>query len=295
MTVARGGRARRRGLARRLAGHGLGAAEPRQRGGRRVSRSAAPGSTDTWLRVDRPREPSGDADRLSGDRERRQGRPLRPEHRARPLERREGARPRAAGSARRRCRSAWPRSTGQEPERDPARRPSRVRRRAGPGATTSAPRSQTRRPRSATPTRPPTRTSPSAAAAAAPGRRLERRGDGGPARCRGPRPVRPALDEPGLRRARRAQQLAGRSGDRGLAAHPAQPHALVERPLQTDVTAQLEAAARLAGGELEVKHNYGAWRPDLDSPTARGPARCSAACSVRSRSSPPSTPGSSPP
>jgi dipeptidase D len=27
----------------------------------------------------------------------------------------------------------------------------------------------------------------------------------------------------------------------------------------------LDAAARLGGGELETKHNYGGWRPDLDS------------------------------
>ena len=33
-----------------------------------------------------------------------------------------------------------------------------------------------------------------------------------------------------------------------------------------EVIAALDAAARLAGGELEVKHNYGGWRPDLDSP-----------------------------
>ena len=32
------------------------------------------------------------------------------------------------------------------------------------------------------------------------------------------------------------------------------------------VIATLDAAARLAGGELEVKHNYGGWRPNLDSP-----------------------------
>jgi len=38
-------------------------------------------------------------------------------------------------------------------------------------------------------------------------------------------------------------------------------------PLLADVMAALDAAARLAGGELEVKHNYGAWRPDLTSPT----------------------------
>ncbi len=33
-----------------------------------------------------------------------------------------------------------------------------------------------------------------------------------------------------------------------------------------DVVGSLEAAARLAGGSLEVKHNYGGWRPNLDSP-----------------------------
>ena len=32
-----------------------------------------------------------------------------------------------------------------------------------------------------------------------------------------------------------------------------------------EVIAALEAAARLAGGALEVKHNYNGWRPDLDS------------------------------
>lgn len=33
-----------------------------------------------------------------------------------------------------------------------------------------------------------------------------------------------------------------------------------------EVIGSLDAAARLAGGALEVKHNYGGWRPDLDSP-----------------------------
>jgi dipeptidase D len=40
-----------------------------------------------------------------------------------------------------------------------------------------------------------------------------------------------------------------------------------------DVIATLDAAARLARGELEVKVNYGGWRPNLDSPVlavARG-------------------------
>jgi dipeptidase D len=33
-----------------------------------------------------------------------------------------------------------------------------------------------------------------------------------------------------------------------------------------DVIATLDAAARLAGGTLEEKFNYGGWRPNLDSP-----------------------------
>ena len=33
-----------------------------------------------------------------------------------------------------------------------------------------------------------------------------------------------------------------------------------------DVIASLDAAARLAGGMLEARHNYNGWRPDLDSP-----------------------------
>jgi len=33
-----------------------------------------------------------------------------------------------------------------------------------------------------------------------------------------------------------------------------------------EVIAALDAVARLAGGELEVKRNYGGWRPNLDSP-----------------------------
>jgi dipeptidase D len=33
-----------------------------------------------------------------------------------------------------------------------------------------------------------------------------------------------------------------------------------------EVIGALDATARLAGGELEVKYNYGGWRPNLDSP-----------------------------
>ena len=45
-----------------------------------------------------------------------------------------------------------------------------------------------------------------------------------------------------------------------------------------EVIAALDAAARLAGGALEVKHNYGGWRPDLDSPAlAAAQARATSA------------------
>jgi dipeptidase D len=44
-------------------------------------------------------------------------------------------------------------------------------------------------------------------------------------------------------------------------------------PLLDDVIAALDAAARLGGGSLEVKHNYGAWRPNLDSPVLAVAAR----------------------
>jgi dipeptidase D len=40
-----------------------------------------------------------------------------------------------------------------------------------------------------------------------------------------------------------------------------------------DVIATLEAAARLAGGELEVKHNYPGWRPNLESPALAAATR----------------------
>lgn len=37
-------------------------------------------------------------------------------------------------------------------------------------------------------------------------------------------------------------------------------------PALPDVLAAIAATARLGGGELEVKHNYAGWQPDLDSP-----------------------------
>ncbi len=40
-----------------------------------------------------------------------------------------------------------------------------------------------------------------------------------------------------------------------------------------EVISALDAAARLAGGSLEVKHNYGGWRPNLDSPALAAAGR----------------------
>jgi dipeptidase D len=37
-----------------------------------------------------------------------------------------------------------------------------------------------------------------------------------------------------------------------------------------EVVATLDAVARLGGGDLNVKRNYGGWRPDLDSPALAG-------------------------
>ena len=75
-----------------------------------------------------------------------------------------------------------------------------------------------------------------------------------------------ARDEPRLRRARRDEHLARRGGDRGRRA--SRCTACRARPTTRRCPrsiAALDAAARLAGGTLEVKHNYNGWRPDLDS------------------------------
>ena len=80
------------------------------------------------------------------------------------------------------------------------------------------------------------------------------------------RAVRPPLHEQRLRGARRAEHLARRGGHRGRPADAAQPDPLVERRalLDDDGRAGRRGASRRR--ELEVKHNYGAWRPNLDSP-----------------------------
>ena len=86
------------------------------------------------------------------------------------------------------------------------------------------------------------------------------------ARRRRARSDGPTRHEPGLRGARR--DVARRSARRRPRAGASRCIASRARPTTLrcrSVIATLDAAARLAGGALEVKHNYNGWRPDLDS------------------------------
>ena len=51
-----------------------------------------------------------------------------------------------------------------------------------------------------------------------------------------------------------------------------------------EVIAALDAAARLAGGTLEIKHNYNGWRPELDSPCSPSRERSTRNSSASRRS-----------
>ena len=92
------------------------------------------GSTDTWIRVTPPREPRCDGRcHAGGVGRRRSGRALRVGHRARPVERDQGAGTGAERSAR--AGAVPPRLARrrQEPQRDPARRDGRRLGRGRPG------------------------------------------------------------------------------------------------------------------------------------------------------------------
>ena len=228
------------------------------------------GSTDTWIRVTAPREPAA-AGRASRCRCRSPagqgghsgsgialgrsnaikvlGRALREAHG-------DGAVP--PRLARRR----------QEPQRDPARRDGRRLRRAATGRPTCAPRSSRRTGRSATRSRRPTRASRSPSR---PPRRPRSRG----ARRRhaslldavalvptGPLAMSPDFDD--LVETSTSLGEAITEGDR-LTLHSLSRSS--NDSAMPDVIATLDAVARLAGGALEVKFNYGGWRPNLDSPT----------------------------
>ena len=89
------------------------------------------GSTDTWIRIEAPREPpADDAVTLAVTRQRRGGRSLRDGDRAGPVERGQGARARAARGSDDRALPAGLALRRQEPQRDPARCDRRLLRRA---------------------------------------------------------------------------------------------------------------------------------------------------------------------
>ena len=80
-------------------------------------------------------------------------------------------------------------------------------------------------------------------------------------------PTGPLAMSPGLRRPRRDEHVARRGDHRGRPADAAQPLALVQRLGAARGDRRRSTPPRgSAGGTLEVKHNYGGWRPNLDSP-----------------------------
>ena len=85
------------------------------------------------------------------------------------------------------------------------------------------------------------------------------------ARRRRARADRPARDEPRFRGARRDEHLLGEAATEGgqLTLHSLSRSS--NDSALPEVESTLDAAARLAGGALEVKRNYKGWRPDLDS------------------------------
>ena len=72
---------------------------------------------------------------------------------------------------------------------------------------------------------------------------------------------RAARDEPRFRRARRDEHITGGGDDEGgsLTLHSLSRSS--NDSALPEVIAALDAAARLGGGTLEVKHNYNGWRP----------------------------------
>ena len=116
------------------------------------------GSTDTWIRIDAPRDaPVRGRCRPGRDGERRARRPLGDEHRVRPVERDQGARTGAARGARGRAVPPRLARRREEPQRDPEGRDGGRLGRRGRGRQSSAPRSRPQRRRSAMRSRRPTR------------------------------------------------------------------------------------------------------------------------------------------
>ena len=117
------------------------------------------------------------------------------------------------------------------------------------------------------------------------GRRLDGRGDPRHARPHRGRPERAARDEPGLRGTRRDEHLARRGASptrRTLTLHSLSRSS--NASALPAVLAALEAAARLAGGSLEIGQADPGWRPNLDSARPRHfPSRLTSGSSAKPR------------
>ena len=246
------------------------------------------GSTDTWIRVDAPRERARRRCGHAVGRGRRGARrPLGRPDRARARERDQGARPRAARGAREPCRSGSSRWTAAR-------------------AATPSPATRSRSARFRATRR----------SAFRDGGRVGDHGRAGRLREDGSGSVTVTIEGAGDAADAWTEEATARLLD-VVALVPTGPLAMspdFDKLVETstslgeastegerltlhslsrssndsampEVIAALDAAARLAGGELEVKHNYNGWRPDLDSHAARGRADASTRRSSASRRS----------
>ena len=225
------------------------------------------GSTDTWIRIEAPREePEGDQVTLgvtvSGGSGGHSGTGIA----LGPVERRQGARAGAARGARDGAVPARLVRGRQEPQRDPARRDRDLLRRCRPG--TCLPGRGRRRGRDDP--RRVRKTDAGVTVDVEPADATELPwtddGDEDAARRRRARAHRPARLSPDF------DDLVETSTSLGEAITEGDEltlHSLSRSSNDSalpEVIATLDAAARLGGGALEVKRNYGGWRPDLDSP-----------------------------
>ena len=236
------------------------------------------GSTDTWIRIEAPREAAarGRGHALGRSRERRAAAATRASEIA--LGRSNAIK--VLGRALREAyasRAVPARLAGrrQEPQRDPARRGRGLLGRGRPGACVPG-RGRAARPRrSETPTRRPTRASRSTSSPPTtpptPGRKRQRpRSSMSIALVpTGPLAMSPDFDD--LVETSTSLGEAITEGDR-LTLHSLSRSS--NDAAMPEVIATLDAAARLAGGTLEVKHNYNGWRPDLDSEVLAVARRC---------------------
>ncbi len=226
------------------------------------------GSTDTWIRVDAPRELlRAECAHLHAHRERRARRPLREPDPPRSRERDQGARAGAARGPRRSTVPARVAERRQEPQRHP------------PGCRGGLLRSR----------RPGRRLPYGCRVGARDGsRRLcqdrpRRHRDHRDRRCEAADawteeatatlldvvalvPTGPLAMSPDFEGLVETSTSLGEASTEGgqLTLHSLSRSS--NDSALPEVVATLDAAARLAGGALEVKHNYKGWRPDLDSP-----------------------------